>query len=348
MRFYVFALFSLVFWLPAFVHAAPKAAIVETAKIKEGYAHSFTQFTGSIHFEENSDISTQIEGLVEDVFFTAGDRVKKGQLLATLDSEILDASMEALQNRHDSLVLKHAQSKKEFDRYQKLLARETISRKLYDDGYYAMESLKSEVREIESELKKLKISKQQKQIKAPFGGVITQKMIQKGQWLNPGSVLANLVSTESVNVLFDVPSKYIANLQHETPYELTLNDKTYHAKLYAAIPLGDSLTRMFPIKFQLNIEQDRFVFDGMEAHVKIPNASKQKILFLPRDAVIKRFNKDVVFVVADNKAKMVAVEIVSYEKSVLGIKSSQLTVGDEVIVKGNERVAPMQPLKIAN
>ena len=87
---------------------------------------------------------------------------------------------------------------------------------------------------------------------------------------------------------------------------------------YAVIPKGDTLTRMFPIKFQLDLSKDTFVFDGIQATVNIPTQEKQKTLLVPRDAVIKRFNKDVVFIASDKQAKMIPVEIIGYEKSFLG------------------------------
>jgi len=328
--------------------AAKRAAIVETAKIKEGYVNAFAKLTGSIHFEQNADISTQIEGLVKDIYFTSGDKVKKGQLLATLDSEVLDTSIEALKNKYDSLVLKYDHAKKDFNRYEKLLEKNSVSKKIYDDSYYSMAVLKSEVLEVESELKKLKVLKKQKNIKAPFSGIITEKTVQKGQWLKEGAMVANLIAYDKVNVLFDIPSDYIATLHQDTNYELTIKNKIYKAKLYAVIPKGDTLTRMFPIKFQLDIKNSDFLFDGMSASVNIPTQKKQKTLLIPRDAVIKKFKKNVVFIANDKQAQMVPVQIVGYEKSLLGVKSATLRVGDEVVIKGNERLAPKQPLKILN
>lgn len=328
--------------------AAKRPAIVETAKIKEGYVNAFTKLTGTIHFEQNSDISTQIKGLVKDVYFTSGDRVKKGQLLATLDSEELDASIEALKNKYDSLVLKYDHAKKDFNRYKKLLAQNSVSKKIYDDSYYSMAVLKSEVLEVEFELKKLKVLKKQKSIKTPFSGIITEKTVQKGQWLKEGAKVANLIAYDKINVLFDIPSDYISTLHQDAIYELRIRDKIYKAKLYAVIPKGDTLTRMFPIKFQLDIKNSDFLFDGMSASVNIPTQKKQKTFLVPRDGVIKKFKKNVVFIVDDNQAKMVPVEIIGYEKSLLGIKSTKLKAGDEVIIKGNERIAPKQPLKIVN
>ena len=57
-----------------------------------------------------------------------------------------------------------------------------------------MAVLKSEVLEVESELKKQKVLKKQKDIKSPFSGIITKKEIQKGQWLQIGSTVANLIA----------------------------------------------------------------------------------------------------------------------------------------------------------
>lgn len=115
-----------------------------------------------------------------------------------------------------------------------------------------------------------------------------------------------------------------------------------------AIPSGDKLTRTFPVKFKANTK-NVFVFDGQEARVNLSKNAKQESLIVPRDAVIKRFGKNVVFIINDKMiAQMIPVQIIAYLESKVAIKAEGLAVGQDIVSKGNERVFPNSPVKIIN
>ena len=94
----------------------------------------------------------------------------------------------------------------------------------------------------------------------------------------------------------------------------------------------------------------------MEALIHLPRSHSNDTLLVPRDAVIKRFGNDVIFVVEQvddkNKAKMYPVIVHLYDGSMASISAKEkntentLNAGMQVIIKGNERVFPGQALKI--
>ncbi|MFA9374553.1 MAG: efflux RND transporter periplasmic adaptor subunit, partial [Poseidonibacter sp.] len=117
------------------------------------------------------------------------------------------------------------------------------------------------------------------------------------------------------------------------------------AKLYAAIPSGDKLTRTFPVRFKANVD-DIFIFDGAEAKLKFAKNAKTKALVINRDAVIKRFNMDVVFAVVNDKAVMIPVQVIGFIGTNAAIVGKGLVEGMHIVVKGNERIFPDMAVKI--
>ena len=128
-------------------------------------------------------------------------------------------------------------------------------------------------------------------------------------------------------------------------YEITVANKILKAKFHSAIPKGDKLTRTFPVKFKTDVK-NMFVFDGQEASVKLAKSAKMQSLIINRDAVIKRFGSEVVF--ANNKgvAMMIPVKVLGYLGKDIAIAGKGLVEGMSIVVKGNERVFPNQPVQV--
>ena len=91
-----------------------------------------------------------------------------------------------------------------------------------------------------------------------------------------------------------------------------------------------------------------FIYDGAQAKVSFAKNAKTKALVINRDAVIKRFNMDVVFAVVENKAVMIPVKVVGFMGANAAIAGKGLVEGMNIVVKGNERVFPKMDVKILN
>ena len=94
----------------------------------------------------------------------------------------------------------------------------------------------------------------------------------------------------------------------------------------------------------LNTGGDRF-FDGMQVTLKLQKHSRENVLLVSRDALIKRFGKDTIFILFESKAKMVNIKVLGFQGKMVAISSPELKVGDEAIIKGNERLFPNQEIK---
>ncbi|UCD66453.1 MAG: efflux RND transporter periplasmic adaptor subunit, partial [Deltaproteobacteria bacterium] len=107
---------------------------------------------------------------------------------------------------------------------------------------------------------------------------------------------------------------------------------------------GDVATRTFSVKTRLK-NSDGLV-EGMEASALMPTSSRKDSLLVSRDGLVVKFGKNVVFVVDDGKAKMVPVAVQGYSGLMVGIAGLELEAGQEVVVKGNERLFGGEQLAI--
>lgn len=325
-----------------------QGALVEVTQLKKGVVNPLQEFIGSLSFDKKSVIAAQNSGVVKKINFEIGDKVTKGKVLVQIDSDLLEAQINAAKANLASAKAQMNNSSKDYSRYKKLLASKAITQKEYDDAFLKSNSSQSNVKALEAKLKELQIQYEKKKIKAPFSGVIIEKDINLAEWAKEGQAIAKIVDTSKVEFVFNIPLNVLNGLKKGSLYDVFISDKLIKAKLDAIIPNGDKLTRTFPVKFKANLKNS-FVFDGQEVKVKLSQNGKKEAFVLPRDAVIKRFGRDVIFAVNDKSmVNMIPVEIVGFANNQIAIKGQGLVEGMKIVSKGNERIFPNMPVKILN
>lgn len=309
-------------------------SLVETTKLIKGEVNPLQEFVGTLTFDMNSTLAAQNSGVIKSVKFKVGDKVKKGTTLIQIDADVLN--QQVISARANALS-----AKRDYERYTKLLETKSISVKQYDDA-------KLNFIKTNSDLKELEIQKRRKSIKAPFSGIIVEKKVNLGEWVNAGTPVLTLLNTSKAEMIFNVPLTIVNGLKKGDNYDINVGSEVLKATLQAAIPNGDKLTRTFPVRF-IAKTNNKFLFDGQQAKVSLSKNAKKESLLLPRDSVIKRFGQNVVFAINDKMlAIMIPVQIIGFDGNKIAISGQGLKVGMNIVVKGNERVFPNSPVKIIN
>ena len=326
---------------------APQASLVETQTLKKQEVNDLQEFVGTVNFDKKSKIASQSSGIAKKINFEIGQKVKKDEVLLEIDADILDAQIKASASSVNMYEVQLKNAKKNYERYSALIEKKSIAQKVFDDAKVEYDVANESLISAKAKLNELNIQKSKKVIKAPFSGVIVEKNINLNEWLNQGTQVATIVNTEELEVVFNLPISFIGGLKNGDVYDINISDEIIKAKLFAAIPSGDKLTRTFPVRFKANAGE-KFIFDGASAKINFAKESKIEALVINRDAVIKRFDMDVVFAVVENKAVMIPVKIITFLGLDAAIKAEGLVSGMELVTKGNERIFPNMPVKIIN
>ncbi|CAM3546295.1 efflux RND transporter periplasmic adaptor subunit [Arcobacter aquimarinus] len=326
---------------------APKASLVEVETLKKQEINDLQEFVGTVNFDKKSKIASESSGLIKKINFEVGQKVKKDEVLVNIDSDILDAQIKALQAEVNMYEVQLKNAKKNYERYMALVEKKSIAQKVFDDSKTDFDVANQNFISAKAKLNELNIQKSKKTIKVPFSGVIVEKNINLNEWLNQGTQVATIVNTQELEIVFNLPISFIDGLKSGDVYDVEVANKTLKATLFAAIPSGDKLTRTFPVRFKAE-SFDGFVFDGASAKIKFAKDSKSEALVINRDAVIKRFDMDVIFAVVENKAVMIPVKIITYSGTNVAIEANGLVDGMQLVTKGNERIFPDMPVQILN
>jgi RND family efflux transporter MFP subunit len=318
---------------------------VVVADIAEGEAQPMAEFVGTVYYPQVSSVAPEVQGKVLEVKFEEGRRVKAGQPLVVLDSEQLEATVASTEATYGGVLVELEQAKKDLARVESLYRAQSVSESVYDEHFFRVRGLEQRAMSLEAELERLYIELQKKTVNAPFGGVVLEKLAEKGEWVSPGGAVATLASDAEVDVIVDVPERVLGYLRKGGKVSIKSGAAEFQGVIRTFIPRGDVATRTFPVKIRAK-NPSGSLKEGMEARVMLPSSPKIKGLLVNRDAVIKQMGMDVIFVIVDSKAKMVPVGITGYHEDKVGVAGPGLEAGMRAVVKGNERLRPDQPVTI--
>jgi len=319
----------------------PPATVV-VSPVKNGMITPTTEFIGTVYYQEVSDVAAEVSGSVDAVNFEEGQRVKKGDVLVKLSSDLLEKSLQATRASHEQVLSELENATLHLERIEELHKEELIPEKTFDDARYSVKGLEKKAASLQADVERLEIEMTKKDIQAPFDGVVLKRHVDRGEWLAPGSPVATVAKDDVVDIIVDVPEDVMRNVKPGRKVSIRAGGRNITGEVFQTIPTGDVATRVFPVK--IRIQNNGSLVAGMEARVSLPVGQSKKALIVPRDALMTKFGMTVVFVVIESKAKMVPVKVVEYEGQSVGVDSPALKAGMDVVIKGNERIMDDQPV----
>lgn len=315
---------------------------VVTDKVTTGDMAPQTEFIGTVYFTEISQVAAEVEGKLVALNVQDGQRVKKGQPLVELSSDILNSTIANARALVEQTKADYELAKRENERTTKLYNSRTVAEGEYDSKRLAALSAEKKMIANRAILNRLLTEKRKKTIRAPYDGVVLERKVFRGEWVSTGTVVAEVARDDEFDVVVNAPREAFGVVKPGLKVVVKTAGKEIPGTVYAAVPKGDVATRTFPVK--IRVKNDGSLAEGMEARVVLPKGLGGTTLLVPRDAVISARGQMVVWVVIDGKAMPMPVYVVGYRGMVAGVKSKTLKEGMDVVVKGNERLQPEQPV----
>lgn len=278
--------------------------------------------------QESIMLKPEVAGRVTAINFNEGQVVKEKQLLIQLDDDLLKAELATYQASLDL-------AQTEYQRYQALVKEQQVSVLDY-------ERKKAELAQIKASMALVQAKIRQKQIRAPFTGVIGLRQFSIGDVLQANQNLVRLNKMNALKAEIKIPEthsqsvfvKQTVNLQVDGLANLVLK-----GQVAAIEPSLDANTRALIVR--VNIPQvDSRVRDGMTARASFVLGQQQAIV-IPEQALVAQGGKFVVFVFNNNEAKATPVEVGQRQVGQVVINKG-LQVGDMVVVSGQNKLSKPQ------
>ena len=347
MRTRILLLFLSFFLFPGLSLSQPPDAPVVVSPVVEREVKKPLRLVGATFPARKSTISSEVEGIVGKMNAEEGQYVKKGETLAEIRNDKIRLALEQLENERKEVLARAELSEKDFARMKELYDKGIISDGDFDRARTQRESDRAGLLSLESRIEIAEYDLAASRIAAPFNGYVTKHHAEAGQWLGMGDQVVSFVDIDTIEVMAGVPERYIDDISEGMEVEVILPSHdllTVPAEISSVIPDADPRTVSFPVRVVLE-NPDHKIKSSASAMVKI--GETEKIKLVPKDSIVRSPQGTMVFAVRDSLAHPVPVEEKGWYEGFTHVEG-EVGVGESVVVRGNERLGPMQKVRITD
>jgi RND family efflux transporter MFP subunit len=289
---------------------------------------------------------------VESIEVDIGDSVKRGSALLELDSEIEALNLRAARAATEEARAQLADAQRRFESAKRLRKQKTISQDEVDQREAEVNITKAVVERRLAEQQKQQARVERHAVKAPFAGVISDRMTDVGEWVEPGTPVLTLVAIDDLHVDFQVPQEFYPHIDDSSEVLVTLDaipNRKFTAIIDAAVPVSDPNARTFLMRVTLD-EKDLNITPGMSAHGTLRLNTGRRGVVVSRDAILRYPDGRVTVWVVNQGSETTTVseQPVTVGHSFDGKVSITrgLKAGTVVVVEGNEALQEGQTVLV--
>lgn len=313
---------------------------VEDLVVKE-FVHK-VEVQGSVESDKDALINAEASGTIRVIHVKEGQRVSQGQSLITIDSQILQSTIEEVEN---SLELATYMYEKQ--------------EKLMEEGVgveIEYETAKNNKLALEKKLKTMQSQRGKTVVKAPFSGIVDNIMVNIGEMAVPQFPLLRIVNNKEVNIKASVSESLLATIKLGTEVELeipSLNDTIIRTKVSYVGQYIDPVNRTFVIR--IDIKNNSLLIPNQLAKVNVTDFQQKDALVVNNEAILQDTeNNNYIYVLTDKKeddygVRKVYVDVMKQykgESSINPIKQGDLSEDDQVVVRGAKGITESDRVKL--
>lgn len=308
---------------------------VKVQKLEKQDIARTLDYTANLQADEQVYYAPASTGRIEKIYVEVGDRIKKGQLLVTMDQTQLHQAEVQLKNLEA-----------EYNRAKMLNETQSISKQAYDAAVTQYEVAKSNVDFLKENTKML----------APFDGIVTGQYFENGELYTGaafgGATKPSIIAIEKINPLkayVNLSEQYFLSVKKGTKVELRSNlypDRVFEGTVSIVYPTIDPASRTFTVEIKIP-NKDEALRPGMYGTINFAIGTTETVA-APAIAVLKLqgSNDRYVFLNKDGVAKRVSVVLGKRFEDQVELISNDIKEGDELIVVGQGRLVDGSPLNI--
>lgn len=272
-------------------------------------------------------ISSQANGVLEQVNVQLGDKITAGSVLAVVDPEMARAQLESASSNYQ-LALTNFQMQDQL-----------YAKKLTSDQQY--KTVKNQLAVAKSQFELAQLQFKNTRIVSPIDGILSAQYADQGEFIVTGKPVFNVVDISQIKVIIGVSGDELRYLQPQARVVVTfptISDKPFIGTIRSIGTTAESSNQTFPIEIYVNNPNQR-IKPGLLGFVQIIKAYFYQAVIIPQDAIIEDTVKTV-FVVKDQKVYKKAIKVLGIDDdqvAVLGLQSHEkiVIVGQNGLSEGD-------------
>jgi membrane fusion protein, multidrug efflux system len=314
---------------------APVAMRVVAVEAERRPVTESVSLVGTVAANEEVELKAEVEGVVEEILFEEGQRVKRGQLLLRLEETKLGADLADAEARLRLALANH-------ERARQLLDSQLISQQEFDQTASSYEVALATV-----ELRKRQL--RDTRVVAPFAGYTGAREVSPGQVITRATPLTWVVDLDPVKVEMNIPERFLSQVRvgQRIAFEVAAHrGRKFEGEVYFIAPRLDLATRTALVKTRVP-NPEGFLKAGMVAGLELELTMRDSAILVPEVGLISDGDRYFLFVVgleeqAEMRTVVVGQRLPRWVEIVSGIE-----VGERVVVEGHQKIGPGTPLQLA-
>ncbi len=336
----------------------------ETAKIGKNTIVQVVEASGTINPVTTVNIGSQVSGLIKEIYVDFNSQVKKGQLLAQIDTSLFEAQLQqATANianakaNYQKILAIMENDKKTYNRYKNLYARNFIAKSEFDlaEATYLsdkaqLESAKAQISQAEASLKTASANMRYTKIISPVDGTVVSRAVDVGQTVAASFQTPTLfmVAQDLTNMQIEtsVSEADIGKVKVGQEVNYTLDgyqDRVFHGTVTQVRISPTTVQNVVTYTVIVDVDNEEgLLIPGMTANVSIITSKKENIITVPNSAlkfapvtkgVVQRYKEQGIWVLENNKPKRINITAGVSDDINTEVISKDLK-GDEIVIIG--------------
>lgn len=256
-------------------------------------------------------VSAQIAGNVTRYYVDAGDRVRRGQLLVTIDTRETDARLAVGSARVAQAQAQLAQARLNYERTAKLLERKFVAQAALDKAAAELESAQAELKATRAGESAAVTARSFAEIRSPIDGIVARRLAEVGELAAPGRALLEVHDPSALRAVASVP-QFVLNrvaLVQSAEVVLPTQNATVRATRVVVLPAADARLLSTQVRADLPADLPVEVVPGTAAKVLLPLGRVNRLV-VSSDAIVRRGELTAAYVVgADGRPRLRQVRV---------------------------------------
>lgn len=307
--------------------------------------------SGSFVSTRNAQISVATAGLIDRIRVSIGDSVEQGDVLIELDAALIEKQLAAATAMVKQLEVSRADAQEQLTELESLIEDNNVAASEVRRARASFNEAAANYDAAVAEQERTRELLNQHQLTAPFSGLVAQRLVDLGEWVNPGDQVFQLIDTDALYADFYVSQRYFSQIDTDTELTLRLDgtDDEYAAKVVTKVGSASEQTRTFVVRAQPTEGKDMF-FPGLAVRGTFRLGGSETGIVIPRDALLRYPDgRTTAWVVLEKDGGLIAEErsltIGQAFDGVIEIVEG-LASGDRVVTRGNESLQEQQNVRI--
>jgi len=317
--------------------------LITTITTSEQQFNHFIELQGNVKTKQNVLVYPEMPGILNKVYVKEGQKVKKDQILATIDDGGLSQQLMLLESNEQL-------AKTTFERQKRLWDQQIGSEIQYLQAKTSYDSQKNTTRQLKKQLDKFTI-------RAPFSGIIDDVFKEKGTVVapGPGAEIFRIINLSNMYIETDVPESYISSIKKNKMVEVNfpILERSYDSSIRQVGNFINPSNRTFKIEVGIpNIDGE--IKPNLTAKLKLNDYSNLNAILIPQSIISENSNgQQFIYVVKEDKenrqvyAERLVIETGKTDGDFIEV-TKNLDANVEVILEGARSVNNGQVVKVIN